>query len=597
MASFLAMLIHYFNLDYIEAYLYDLRVELRPPPPVSSKIETVLIESSTVENLKEQPSYGHHQKFLENILADEPLAVVYVQSPKEIDGTKKQKEAFVESVKKFKHFYYVTKETILKGEEGKFDFTDELKPVKVYSGPITTDSTLLAKDGVTRRIMLQYQSKILLHPYLAQLLNPNQATDKKYRGTFEFYGSDQAYIDMNPSNAYSKWTFLQVYNKQIPKGQFRGKVIFVGLDLGISTQEYVMTSYSRKVTAMTAVEAHANMLDTLVRDSASVLIPHWLNVAVSFLISVITIYVVLAMSPIKGLIVLGLTFLVFVLVSFVLFWPFGIWIDMSHPLITIFFSYYFFIPYRLIVENRRSWELLEKNKLLTQVEELKNNFISMMSHDLKTPLARIQGMADIIARDKKVELSNEQNEAVKTIQQSSEELVQFISSILNFSRIESQGVRLNIKSKDINTIVEEVIQKYEFMAGQKRIEFIKELEPLFSLRMDPELIKQVVSNLVENAVKYSSEGSRVIIKTEENSENVILKVIDEGMGIPDDEIANIFMKFFRSKNAKVSPIKGSGLGLYLAKYFVELHKGKISALSEVGKGSTFVVELPLDAKL
>jgi signal transduction histidine kinase len=597
MASLLAMLIHYFNLDYIEAYLYDLRVWFRPAPPVSSQIETVFIENSTVENLKEQPHYEHHQKFLENLLKDDPLAIVYVPNPRDIDGTHEQKLAFVETVKKFRNFFYVTKETVLKGEEGKLDFTDVFRPIKVVSGPITTDSTLLAKDGVTRRMMLYYQGQTLLHPQLVQLMNPDRDPHKKPRGTFEFYGSEQAYVDMNPSGSYSRWTFSQIYNDKFPLGRFKNKVVFVGLDLGISTYEYVMTSYSRKVTAMTAVEAHANMLDTLVRDSAPVMVPHWLNVIVSFLISVITIYVVLAMSPVKGLIVLALMLVVFLMVGFILFWPFGLWIDMSHPLITIFFSYYFFIPYRLIVENRRSWELLEKNKLLTQVEELKNNFISMMSHDLKTPLARIHGMADIIGKDKKVELSPEQSEALKSIQQSSDDLVNFISSILNFSRIESQGVKLNIKSKDINAIVEDVLQKYEFMAEQKKIKFVKELEPLFSLRMDPDLIRQVVSNLIENAIKYSPEGAKILIKSEESQEKVILKVVDEGMGISDEEIPNIFMKFFRSKNAKISPIKGSGLGLYLAKYFVELHKGTINVESTVGKGSSFIVELPIHAKI
>jgi hypothetical protein len=595
MASLLAMLVHYFNLDYIESYLYDLRVWFRPPPQVSDKIETVVIESTTVEKFKNQPNFEQHQKFLENLLKDNPLAIVYVQNPKDIQGTKNQKIDFVNTAKKFKHFFYVTKETILKGEEGKFDFVDELKPISVFSGPITTDSTLLAKDGVTRRMMLYYQDKPLLHTYLAELINPvfSEEHKKMPKGSFEFYGSQQAYIDMSPTGSYPRWTFAQIYNEKYPAGRFKGKVVFVGLDLGISTLEYVTTSYSRKVTAMTAVEAHANMLDTLVRNAAPTLVPQFINIIVSLLISIITIYVVLAMSPIKGLIVLGMTFFIFLLTGFLMFWPFGLWLDMSHPLITIFFSYYFFIPYRLIVENRRTWELIEKNKLLTQVEELKNNFISMMSHDLKTPLARIQGMTDIIVRDKKNKLSDDQFEAVKCIQQSSADLVNFISSILNFSRIESQGVKLNIVSKDINSIIEDVLQKYEFMAEQKKIKFVKDLEPLFSLRLDPDLIRQVVSNLVENAIKYSLDGAKITIYTRETTESVILRVEDEGMGIPEDEIPNVFMKFFRSNSAKISPIKGSGLGLYLAKYFVELHKGTIKVDSRLGKGSVFTVELPI----
>jgi len=113
--------------------------------------------------------------------------------------------------------------------------------------------------------------------------------------------------------------------------------------------------------------------------------------------------------------------------------------------------------------------------------------------------------------------------------------------------------------------------------------------------VDPELIKQVFSNLVENAIKYSPENSKVLVSSEEVNGKIIVQVADQGIGIPQDELSNIFMKFFRSKNAKASPIKGSGLGLYLAKYFVELHHGVITAESAPHLGSTFTVELPIKA--
>lgn len=127
----------------------------------------------------------------------------------------------------------------------------------------------------------------------------------------------------------------------------------------------------------------------------------------------------------------------------------------------------------------------------------------------------------------------------------------------------------------------------------KHIEIQTELEPLFSISLDPDLMKQVFSNLLENAIKYSQENSKVLVKTAEVDGFVQIQFQDHGPGISSDELDNVFMKFFRSKNAKSSPIKGSGLGLYLAKYFVELHQGRISVQSFVGKGSTFTVELPL----
>ena len=265
---------------------------------------------------------------------------------------------------------------------------------------------------------------------------------------------------------------------------------------------------------------------------------------------------------------------------------------MAHPWLAIFLCYYFFIPYRLIIENRRSWEIYQKHRLLKQVEELKTNFISMMSHDLKTPIARILGMADVILRDP-TPLSSHQHEAVDTIKHSSDDLLKFINSILNYGRIESQELQLNKQSKDINTLLTEVISKHEFLGKLKKIQILKEFETLFPISVDPDLIRQVLSNLIENAIKYSHEDTKILISTEEKDGWVVIQIADQGPGIPRDELPNLFMKFYRSQNAKSSTIKGSGLGLYLAKYFVELHGGKIFVESTYGQGSTFTVQLPL----
>jgi signal transduction histidine kinase len=213
---------------------------------------------------------------------------------------------------------------------------------------------------------------------------------------------------------------------------------------------------------------------------------------------------------------------------------------------------------------------------------------------MKTPLARIQGMTDVIQKDA-TPISSPQREALDTIKQSAEDLLKFISTILNYAKIESQGVELHLQSRDVNEILKEVIRKNEFLARLKQIQLLAELEPLFSAKVDAELLRQVFSNLVENAIKYSPEKSKVLISSEEVDGKIIIQIADQGMGIAADELPNIFMKFFRSKHAKSSPIKGSGLGLYLAKYFVELHRGRISCESTPGQGSTFTVELPVQA--
>ncbi len=592
LAAIISVVVLLLPLDYFESYLYDLRTMIRPAPLASKLIETVIIDPVTVQTAPGIPTLQQHIRFLTQLKNENPKVVVYLLNPKDLVGKDSERKVFAELALSLPGFYFVTDELAMRGEVGKFDLPGPLREIRVLSGPITSDSKILAQDGVTRRMMLTYQGNILFHPYLASQVIPERALPHNIRGRFDFYDSEQAYIDMAPAGTFPKTSFIDIVGSKFTKGRFNNKIIFVGTDLGQSTHEYIKTPYSRQVTAMTAVEAHANMLNSLIRNSGVKAIPRWINFLIVMLLVILSLEVVLAMKPIKGMTVLGITLLVFATSSFIAFWPFGYWINMAHPLLGVFVAYYFLIPYRLIMENRRSWELYQKNKLLTQVEELKNNFIGMMSHDLKTPLARIQGMIEIVLRDKNA-LSDDQRQAVKSIQSSTEDLLNFISSILNFSRLETEGVQLNLKSKDVNTLIEEVLQKTDYLAKEKKIKVIKELEPLFSMKIDPDLIRQVILNLVENAIKYSPTEAQITVKTEEKDNKVFIQVKDQGIGIPDDELPRLFMKFFRSRKAKNSEVKGSGLGLYLSRYFVELHNGTLTASSEENKGSTFTIELPL----
>lgn len=592
-AAVMSSLVLLLPLEYFESYLYDWRVSLRPTPAISSLIETIVIDSTTIQEIRRTPSLQDHIELLKKLIEEKPRAVIYIINPSELKGTDEEKKEFVRLSKELNGFYFSSDDYTMKGEVGKLDLPGPFRELRVLSGEITTDTKFLAQDGVTRRMMLSYQGLIMLHSYLASQIIPERAIPENIRGHFELYDSQQSYINMAPALSFPRTAFNSITRSKYKKGRFKDKFLFLGTDLGQTTKEYIKTPYSRKVTAMTMVEGHANVLNTLIQNSGPLRATPWLNNIILVIMIILSVEVVLAIKPLQGLMVLGLAVVIFTIASFIAFWPFGIWINMAHPILGVFISYYFLIPYRLIMENRRSWELYQKNKLLTQVEELKNNFIGMMSHDLKTPLARIQGMLEIVGRDKNP-LSDEQKNAIRSIQNSTEDLLSFISSILNFSRIESQGAQLHLKTKDINIIIEEVIIKCNHLAKFKNITITKDLEPLFSIKIDLDLIRQVLTNLLENAIKYSPNDTEIKVKSEEKDGFVKISITDQGIGIPEDEMPRLFMKFFRSRKAKNSPIKGSGLGLYLSKYFVELHKGTLTAESTENVGSTFVVQLPTE---
>lgn len=595
LALAISVFIFQIRLDYVESYLYDLRVRVRPAPPAAAPISIVLIDPATVQALKGSPEFLHHARFLEALRRGSPRAVVYDLRPDELKGPAGDRAAFLKAAEALPELRVLTDALQMKGEEGGLRLAPPFERLTVASGPKSSDTANFAKDGVTRRFLVEYQGTRPLHVTLAESLNPAVADKSGIRGLFNVLGTDQAYINFRPPRSYPTVSFADVVSGKIAPAEFHDRIVILGTDTQVSERDYALTPYSRDVVGMTSAEVHANIIDTLVRNDSPVRAGNWLGFLLIAAISILTMNVVFSMKPTRGLLVLGATLTVFVGVAGIAFWPFGYWIDMAHPLLAVFLTYYFFIPYRLIIENRRSWEIYQKHRLLTQVEELKTNFISMMSHDLKTPIARIQGMTDIIQRDP-APLSSPQREALDTIRHSSDDLLRFINSILQYGKIEAQQLSLHLQPKDVNQLLKEVVRKHEFLAKLKRIQILTELETLFPVEVDPELIKQVLSNLVENAIKYSPEDTKVLISTEEKDGSIVVQVADQGPGIPGDELPNIFMKFFRSNNAKSSPIKGSGLGLYLAKYFTELHGGRVSVESSYGQGSTFTVELPIHGR-
>ncbi|MBL7544106.1 MAG: CHASE2 domain-containing protein [Bdellovibrionaceae bacterium] len=592
LATGLALFIHQIKLDFFEAYLYDLRIRYSPSPEPSGHVQIVEINPESVEYFKGIPRFADHTRVLEEIKKLSPKAIVYDLNYDEISGTPPEKLKFAKAADTVDQLFVLTNFLEMRGEEGKLRLSEPFEKLKLFSGPKSTDTANFAKDGVTRRMMVNYQDQLMLHPYLAASFN-SEITDKyKIRGLFDFLETDQLYIRFRPTNAYDKIPFHYLAQGKVSKQAIQNKIVIIGQNLELTEKDYILTPYSRSSIAMTTTEMHANMLDTLILNNAVVRAPQWVNLAITILISIITVYIVFAVRPAFGLLIIISLFLTYVAFAYFAFWPLGFWISMAHPLLAIFLCYYFFIPYRLIIENRRSWEYYEKNKLLKQVEELKTNFISMMSHDLKTPIARIKGMTDVILSDSQAVVSVSQREAVDTIRSSSDDLLKFINSILNYAKIEFQGVELHWQSKDPNNLMSDVIKKHEFLAQLKKMKIHSELEPLFPVKMDPDLMRQVLSNILENAIKYAPEQTQISVRTFEKDGFVFFEIADQGLGIPAQELPHLFTKFYRSANAKSSPIKGSGLGLYLAKYFTELHQGAIFVESETGKGTIFTVQLP-----
>jgi signal transduction histidine kinase len=260
--------------------------------------------------------------------------------------------------------------------------------------------------------------------------------------------------------------------------------------------------------------------------------------------------------------------------------------------IAIFSTYMTFLSLQVSLRDFANQQLAKEREFLLDVEELKNNFLSLISHDLKTPIAKLQGICDrILAKSQDQEITGD----VTKLKEEVSDLYRYIRTILQVTRVESRDFRIHPEASDINEIVSAVCEQLSTLAQMKSVRIELELEPMFLVEVDPVLIHEVILNLVENAIKYSFENGRVTIRSSEVDDKVLVTVEDSGPGIPEAEQPRIFERFYRGEEGKRHS-KGSGLGLYLVKYFVELHQGQIVLDSQPGKGTKIGFYLPISEK-
>jgi len=230
-----------------------------------------------------------------------------------------------------------------------------------------------------------------------------------------------------------------------------------------------------------------------------------------------------------------------------------------------------------------------------QTQQAKTDFVSHVSHELKTPLASITAYSEMLV-DGEAGGKKTIKEFCSVIQNQAKRLNRLIGDILNISRIESGLIKVEKKPISLTILIEEQLQMIKSYAEEKNIEIIAQKPIVFDqVYADKDMISQVIVNLLSNAVKYTPVGGKVMIETEVDEVANLLRVsvTDTGAGIPEDEIERVFDKFYRiSANKKQA--KGTGLGLSLVKQIVEkVHDGRIFVTSKAGVGSTFGFELPL----
>jgi signal transduction histidine kinase len=234
---------------------------------------------------------------------------------------------------------------------------------------------------------------------------------------------------------------------------------------------------------------------------------------------------------------------------------------------------------------------------LGELERLRAEFVSVASHELKTPINVIIGYLELLQEGIYGELTPKQKEILQTINKQAQTLTRLIKRLLDISRFEASGGKIEVRQIDLQRLLTTLESSFSVLAMQRDIAFSIEHGPDLPTKVywDEDRINEVLGNLISNAFKFTPRGGKVALSVAAVDNKVVTTVNDTGAGISPEQLPHIFDKFFMADNQAQAATKGTGLGLAIAREIVEAHGGQIVVESEVGVGTTFVVTLPIEA--
>lgn len=263
-------------------------------------------------------------------------------------------------------------------------------------------------------------------------------------------------------------------------------------------------------------------------------------------------------------------------------------------LLVIFLYFGYLLIKSVLKEILLRTELEKAYKELKRLDKAKSEFISIASHQLRTPLTAIKGYTSLIIEKMYGEPTTRMKEPLENIYISTERLIKLVNDLLSISRIEAGKIRAELEPVSLEEIIDNVVRELRGLAKNKNIylRWEKPKKPLPKILLDREKSRQVILNVIDNGIRYTERGG-VTIRIKVQDINYQIQVMDTGEGMTKREISHLFKTFTRGSAGQRTWTEGAGLGLYVGKKFVEMHKGKIWAESKGrGKGSIFYIELP-----
>lgn len=556
-----------------ELQSYDTRLRIRGDQMASSDLILIVFKTSDLKRPLKEQIYNEHSEnydssFWEPQLWQDLFKKILAQNPGKIAVTLALRENLWPKPSQDHMSLFHDPRIVwaaLGSDEQSFHSPFENNQ-KTNIGAI---ETLRDEDGSIRR----FYSPTPEFPHLTEKLTGVTLSSGRTPRTINFRGS---------ARVFNQYSVSDVLSGRVPSEAFKNKLVLIGAE-GVTTSQY-----QTPVGNLSRTLLFANIADNLLEDRWISRGSMWMYVPYLLLIVAISAFFVTRYpQSISALFLIWLMLLTGAL-SVWIFDSKYFWLPFFSIVATIFTTWMIFIGNLANRMEQKSWLLEQEKKYLAELEQLKNNFVSLISHDLKTPLAKIQSITDRLLLQ-----SHEPQQDLLNLRASSDELNKYIRSIIKLLRVESRDLKIQSEVFDINDLIHEVQTTLAPLAAEKNIRLALELETLFSIEADPILIREVLLNLIENAIKYSSPDKTVRIRSQEIRDSVQVDVVDEGPGIPPGEQDAVWNRFVRGKSEELKS-KGSGLGLYLVKYFIELHGGTVELESELQKGTRVSFTLPFE---
>jgi PAS domain S-box-containing protein len=238
-------------------------------------------------------------------------------------------------------------------------------------------------------------------------------------------------------------------------------------------------------------------------------------------------------------------------------------------------------------------QVIERRRAEAEAERLKNEFFALVSHELRTPLTSIIGYLDIVREEEAGEVNPEQARYLGVVDRNVRRLLRLVGDLLFVAQVEAGTLSLERGDVDLGTVAEEAVEAARPRADRQGVLLSAQAEPIELAGADRDRLGQLADNLVSNALKFTPEGGRIEVRVRREGDDAVLEVSDTGSGIPPEDVEHLFERFYRSAAATDAAVPGIGLGLSICQAIAEGHAGRITVDSELGRGTTFAVVLPV----